>query len=484
MSSPSPAPTGGTLNGTAILYVPGIHHENPERELDILAQKLARALDQHAADGRPTFFVEPCQVPLGNRTRTGCRLLRRDSAGGAGETVADLFELNYRDTLLEPYRKQNALAKILTVMLALAVMLPAACWRWFRPRLRNPLRTTSQRGHVAYALFLLACVVLYLVVLTSAGVKVLLGAAADRPAALTQGDAVTVKATSPGSGPPSLSPAEPAATTNAPAASIPSSWRRPMGRLLAPVEALWHWATGSDSRLFVLLTSVALLVGPGLRDRIKRSAEQTVALGLYFGLGLRRPQLLGGFDEAIEALGGQAGYTRCCVIAYSFGSILALDALFPPCERRAARLDRIETLITIGSPHDLILTYWPRYFDGRHPGHPAPRSWVNVYLPADVLSSRFNREPGAPPTTSGSPDAGLAQRPTAELAFLEVQPDERLGFLGWISLLGLRSHSMYWSAEEDQERSCLGLFVAELFPSLCKKSSPTPTDCSSTPRSA
>ena len=97
---------------------------------------------------------------------------------------------------------------------------------------------------------------------------------------------------------------------------------------------------------------------------------------------------------------------------------------------------------------------------------------MNVYLPADVLSSRFNREPGAPPTTSGSPDTGLAQRPTAEIPFLEVQPDERLGLMGWISLLGLRAHSMYWSADDDQERSCLGLFVADLFPSLCQPAWP------------
>ncbi|MBE7502564.1 MAG: hypothetical protein HS113_20210 [Verrucomicrobiales bacterium] len=55
---------------------------------------------------------------------------------------------------------------------------------------------------------------------------------------------------------------------------------------------------------------------------------------------------------------------------------------------------------------------------------PPPRSWVNVYLPADVLSSRLHRESGTDPNAANTSAAGLAQRPTTEMAFLEVQPDE------------------------------------------------------------
>lgn len=475
MSLP-PTPTMGAPDRIAILYVPGIHHDDPENELEIVGRKLARSLDQHAADGRPVFFSETGPLPLGSRTRTGCRLVRRDGAAGAETAVADLFKLDYRDSLLGPLRRSNPLARVATVAAALSVMVLAAGWRWFRPGVAGRLRTPAQRGHVAYALALLFCVVLYLLLLVGSGLKVLAGIGAqgrvpapppagvsnrvDRPPPVTAGGMSLDAGAAPGA---TSAPGEPAG----PDPELPDGWSG-VGVLFAPFDWLWTWVTASDGRFFVVLTGAALLIGPHLRSRITRGAEEAVALGLYFGLGLRRPQLLGAFDDWVENLVGQGGYTRCIVIGYSFGSILALDALFPPCARRAARLAAVDTLVTIGSPHDLVLTYWPAYFDGRSERHAPPRSWLNVYLPADVLSSRFQRE--TPPSDDPTPAPGLPHRPTGEAAFLEVRADERLGVLGWLSLLGLRAHAMYWSEADEHERSCFDLVVADVFPELCGRS--------------
>lgn len=77
------------------------------------------------------------------------------------------------------------------------------------------------------------------------------------------------------------------------------------------------------------------------------------------------------------------------VVGYSFGSIVAIDALFPCVQEPPPRLSTIDRLITIACPYDFVRSYWPDYFTRRFSRAGAPPDWVNFYAPSDVLASNF-----------------------------------------------------------------------------------------------
>ena len=152
----------------------------------------------------------------------------------------------------------------------------------------------------------------------------------------------------------------------------------------------------------------------------------------------------------------------------------------PPDGVRARRLDHVDTLVTIGSPHDFILTYWADYFANRDPGHRLPATWLNIYSPTDVLSSQFEK------TSSGRPDASsgglensfgrpglLARGPTEELVFREHSTSEELTLWSLLCLRGLRAHSLYWSPNDQRDRNCFHLIVPRLFPEETAAATPT-----------
>lgn len=216
-------------------------------------------------------------------------------------------------------------------------------------------------------------------------------------------------------------------------------------------------------KIFVLLTAIGVLTPnrQQLWQGLTHISEEMVALTNYITFGRRRAEITGTVENFLEKVmeAGNGAYDRYAIVSYSFGSIVALDTFFPTGNVRAARLNKVESLITIGSPHDFVLTFWPHYFKGRNPKQPRPAAWINVYSPIDLFASKFENH--------AAQDAGKtvtkAQSPTLELSYREGMTDEELGWVNWIFLVGLRVHSMYWSHTEDGERNCFDELMPHLF---------------------
>ncbi len=113
-------------------------------------------------------------------------------------------------------------------------------------------------------------------------------------------------------------------------------------------------------------------------------------------VGDRAGALSGQFSQLLDYIAEkeaktQSSYDNVHVIAFSFGTIVTLDAVFP-YSTLSKRTRRINTLVTIGCPFDFIRTYWPTYFECRVGWPDVPHKWVNIYTPADVLGSDFKDE--------------------------------------------------------------------------------------------
>jgi hypothetical protein len=133
------------------------------------------------------------------------------------------------------------------------------------------------------------------------------------------------------------------------------------------------------------------------------------------------------------------------LIGYSFGSLVALDLLFP--RTREAEVDArfptsIASLTTIGCPVDFLRLYVPDYLADRRTDM-CGVMWTNIFIAADVFGSNFtdaddfsdsrDRFPGAVEVSVGD------CRPTTVR-----YTDERLSFFSILARAGFRAHDGYW----------------------------------------
>jgi hypothetical protein len=197
---------------------------------------------------------------------------------------------------------------------------------------------------------------------------------------------------------------------------------------------------------------------------------------------------------------GPTKYRNFHIIAYSFGTIVSLDTLFPfNGEPSLVIRQKLRTLVTIGSPFDFIRTYWPDYFNGRNCTPDLPAKWLNIYSKADIMGSNFrdddnpddamvpvnqpakkpkDKDPeGRPPGNGG---AGISQStecsklPKNRL-YQEGLYGKTLPIIGWLSLTGMRVHGMYWNDDDKNEANCFSIVVQEMCEDLnldCKKIGP------------
>src|SRR5207247_5225157 len=88
--------------------------------------------------------------------------------------------------------------------------------------------------------------------------------------------------------------------------------------------------------------------------RATAAATGYVSVMSYFRYGERRGDLSGNLARLMQHLAerGKVKYSRVDLVAYSFGTIVALDALFPPRGQSVRTFSDIGRLVTIGCPFD------------------------------------------------------------------------------------------------------------------------------------
>jgi hypothetical protein len=462
--NPQPAPSLEPLP-IALVYVPPIVDDQPDSELEMIGRKLAIALDRHDRVARSVFRVATEFVEVRGRKEKVCRILRTDPGTGGERAVADVFRLDYREKLLARFRQGLVITKCALALVGLMEMVRRAIWPMVAPR--HNVLSRAERFQSIYAIGMMLMVAAYLAMLVVGAIRIV-------DTTYNRGS-VRAAAASGTNGPVAV------AGRAGEADSAPLNGDG--GAALAPairnfskrIEGVLSWIYTKSDLAFVIL------VGFGLfnRDRgqltsfIRRASEEMLALVYYLSFADRRAEITGLVEELLEALSeGEGRYSRKAMLTYSFGSIVALDVFCTPDETRARCLDDVDTLVTIGSPYDFILTYWPNYFSKRNRAQRPPPTWINVYSPVDVLASQFckttdAREGGELLEDSYGKDGKLAFPPTFEVAFRENFPGEQLSWGSAFLMLGMRAHSMYWSRVEDQERNCFGLIVPRLFPELC-----------------
>lgn len=202
-----------------------------------------------------------------------------------------------------------------------------------------------------------------------------------------------------------------------------------------------------DSAPWVTLTGglVSAATIAKYRTTLLRGSRRLHQLIRYFQEEAERIRITRTLSSAVDKL-RDSGYTgRIHVLAYSFGSIVALDCFTtdgddPDAGPLSQGVQHTDSISTIGCPLDLVSLYLPRRYDAVRPLRP-DIPWHNVFVASDIFASNFH----AVDDTEQKPNVTLGGWRVVNHRYLL---QDRLTFAGVVfHAAGLRKHNVYWDHE-------------------------------------
>jgi hypothetical protein len=465
----------------ALIVIPGLA-ASPGVSLEDVARRMALAMDNEADAGATFEVTKGQEEEYGKRSTRTVTITRKD---GAVETpVVDLYEFDYRDTLTSSMTDKKPIQQL--AYMALASFMSS--WRLAKPlfqvfRKDGKSKPLAHQIQVLYGLGIFMIMFAYIVVLL-----LVLGGSVAEVVTKQPGTTVapTTSAAAPASAPVTGQPTatgQPAATRQPAAAPAPQKgptqaivgaqstpapraawWKRILSRI--PWKKWLDWGqTG-----VVSFTLLGFFIRFNLKAALEKSAPTLACTTDYLGMGARRKAMVGELARLIDHMDSKKKdgftYRNMHVMGYSFGSIVAIDALFPQEAAPNRRLQRISTLITIGCPFDFVRTYWADYFTQRY-GSAKPPRWINVYTEADVLGSNFMDEDGEKGTPAGvMVDGSTEPRRPADgdnVPFGSRTPLHQYPLVEQVYFAGFRVHGQYWDRDTDEGVTCFEPIVNRLY---------------------
>lgn len=150
---------------------------------------------------------------------------------------------------------------------------------------------------------------------------------------------------------------------------------------------------GSIALLALLAVAIKLFVRKSFSEAREDAEGAIVAATDYQRPGSRlRQALLGRVGSALRAGSGPDDDRPVSILAFSQGSLLAIDALFPtqvaagqePGQEPAPR-PRIDLLVTLGCPLAIVARLWPDRPHRPLASQAPVRRWINYYETHDLL---------------------------------------------------------------------------------------------------
>lgn len=463
----------------AIIFIPAIGKRWDDPSIEGVARRMAVAIDLHSKTAKAQAHVEVAEQEFGNGYK--CKMFTiTKTYEKRVRPLIDVFGLDYNDTLVEDYAKRNLFFKILLLSIALLDGFRRLIFRFYKRS-----KSLMEKIQLIYGLLVFGLLTVYLVILIAAVIVSF--------EQIKEANAVAVKEATAVNDPQNKEPTKektisPQAEQNAlevqqtpqiqsgDAGVFESLW----SGVTKIFEVVWGaikkgWNFIFEQRkyfplIIILLTALGFLLPPkaDIKEKISLAATNYLCLLHYLNWGERSHAIGGKLESLLEYLVERdKEYKKIHIIGYSFGSIVAIDNLFPSGRRPIDRFNRIDTLVTIGCPFDIIRTYWTDYFNERQSLMPNTPKWINVYSPIDILSSNFANGGNDQKVDNGQQqDIGVdvdGQIRKPESIIFSQGPYRSLGVIDILTLTGFRAHSMYWGEEFKGEISCFHDIVKKMY---------------------
>jgi hypothetical protein len=319
-------------------------------------------------------------------------------------TVYKFYDFKYREILIEKFNKYNILYKNVLLFILVIKKLPVLLKRLF---FYNGYNRTGQTFYVFVIFLIISMAILFMI-----------------PSALIALMTITSKLTE---------------------IDLPFK--------IADIDLTYY------SVMFVMpITTLLLLIIPRSKEIVTSLATEFACVDNYIQYGEQSQLILGNLDLLMEYICETNVDSKIHIHSYSFGSILALDLLYPIGNIPSTNtLKNIELLITIGSPYEFVKAYYANFYDKRCLDMDDKMRWINVYSIADALATNFRKD-GA----IGEADFGIKGsylKPTN--INYEISPVQSFSLVNFITLYHLKIHQHYWDTSTSGQ-SCMRMIFNEM----------------------
>jgi hypothetical protein len=114
----------------------------------------------------------------------------------------------------------------------------------------------------------------------------------------------------------------------------------------------------------------------------------------------------------------------------------------------------------------LIRLLWLNYFLKRQGFANIPKRWLNIYSTVDILSSNFrndNRDDESEKTINAVNLHHDQKVKPENVIYSEGFDVNDLSLFNWLTLIGIRSHAMYWEKNFQSEISCFDILIPKMY---------------------
>lgn len=212
------------------------------------------------------------------------------------------------------------------------------------------------------------------------------------------------------------------------------------------------------SKFTVPITTFLILFIPESSTLITRIAAEFSTIDNYIQYGEQSQIIQGNLDALIEYIVENEENPTIHLHTYSFGSIIALDALFPiGTEPSENILNNIKLLITVGAPYEFIDNYYPNFYTDRTDKMSQKIEWINVYSTMDAFSSNFRRDNEAKEAQYGI----MGKNEVPINLNYEIARREKYNLFSFLTLKHITMHQSYWD-DSKHGQSCTRLIFNKM----------------------
>jgi hypothetical protein len=206
------------------------------------------------------------------------------------------------------------------------------------------------------------------------------------------------------------------------------------------------------------ITSLTIIFIPESSSLLTKVAAEFSTIDNYIQYGEQSQIIQGNLDALIEYIVENEENPTIHLHTYSFGSIIALDALFPigtePC---ANILNNIKLLITIGAPYEFIDNYYPNFYTDRTDNMSQKIEWINVYSTMDAFASNFRKDNKAKEAQYGI----MGRKEVPINLNYEIARREKYNLFSFLTLKHISMHKSYWD-DSKSGQSCTRLIFNKM----------------------
>lgn len=223
------------------------------------------------------------------------------------------------------------------------------------------------------------------------------------------------------------------------------------------LELKLSWFTAL-SKFTIPITTFLILFIPESSTLLIKVAAEFSTIDNYIQYGEQAQIIQGNLDALIEYIVENEENPTIHLHTYSFGSVIALDALFPIGNEPSANIqNNINLLITVGAPYEFINNYYPKFYKKRINKMSEKIEWINVYSTMDAFASNFRND-----NKVGEAKYGIMGKKEVPINLnYEIARREKYNLFSFLTLKHITMHQSYWD-DSKSGQSCTRLIFNKM----------------------